>query len=181
MISECVRLFAIFFRIGLFSIGGGYVMLPMLKRELIERRQWLTEEELLNYFAIGQSTPGIIAINTATFVGYQRAGILGAVISVLGMVTPSLIIIMSIAAFFSWFQQWPVVQKALAGMRIAVSMVLLFMVYDLVRKAIKDWLGMVLAVVAFVVVAVLGVSPVAVVLGAMVVGLLTVRRYGGSA
>lgn len=179
MASECIRLFIIFFRIGLFSIGGGYVMLPMLKRELIEQRGWLTDEELLNYYAIGQSTPGIIAINTATFVGYQRAGILGAVISVLGMVTPSLVIIMSIAAFFSWFQQWPLVQKALAGMRIAVSMLLVYMVYELIRKAVTDWLGVILAITAFVVVAIFGVSPVAVVLGSAVVGLLTVGRYGG--
>ncbi|MDY0091470.1 MAG: chromate transporter, partial [Candidatus Vecturithrix sp.] len=105
MLQELLRLYSVFFRIGVFSIGGGYVMLAMLQDEVVEKYKWLTHEELLNYYAISQAAPGINAINTATFVGYKRGGVLGAIIATAGMVTPSLIIITIIAIFFTRFQE----------------------------------------------------------------------------
>ncbi|AQQ71910.1 putative chromate transport protein [Limihaloglobus sulfuriphilus] len=170
--GESLRLFAAFFKIGLFTIGGGYVMLPMLRRELVENRGWLTDEDVLNYFAIGQSTPGVIAVNTATFVGYRRAGVAGALFASAGMLAPSLIIIVTIAAFFSHFQDIPIVQKAFAGMRIGVSMLLVYIVITLWRKAVKDIFGAVLGIGAFVSVLVFGISPIPVVITAAVAGLL---------
>jgi chromate transporter len=171
-LTECGRLFAAFFKIGLFTIGGGYVMLPLLRRELVEKRGWLTDEDILNYFAIGQSTPGIIAINTATFVGYRRAGVGGAISATAGMLVPSLLVIVTIAAFFSQFQDIPIVQKAFAGMRIGVSVLLVYIVIHLCRKAVRDIFGAVLAAGAFVSVLALGISPIPVVITAAAAGLL---------
>ena len=103
MIKELFALVVSFFKIGIMTFGGGYAMLPMLQRELVENRKWVTEEEILNYFAIGQCTPGVIAVNTATFVGYKRCKIPGAIFATIGVVLPSMIIITIIAAVLSTF------------------------------------------------------------------------------
>lgn len=113
--KDLMNLFIIFFRIGAFTFGGGYAMLPALQMELVEKRSWVSDEEILDYYAIGQCTPGIIAINTATFVGYKRKGLIGGIVATLGMVAPSLIIITTIAAFFKHFQDIEVVQRAFGG------------------------------------------------------------------
>ena len=102
-------LFLTFAKIGVCTFGGGYAMLPILQRELVEKRGWATEEELSDYFAIGQCTPGIIAVNTATFVGHSRKGAAGGVVATLGLVFPCLVIIMLIAAFLQNFAEQPVV------------------------------------------------------------------------
>ena len=99
-----LQLFIIFARIGGFTFGGGYAMLPMLQKELVENKGWTTNEELIDYYAIGQCTPGVIAVNVATFVGYKTKGVLGGIFATLGMITPSLIIVGLIAAFISGFQ-----------------------------------------------------------------------------
>ena len=96
-----VELFFVFFKIGAVTFGGGLAMLPIIEKELVIKRNWVTKDTLLDYFAIGQATPGIIAVNVATFLGYSRAGILGAIIATLGVVTPSIIIISIIAKFLS--------------------------------------------------------------------------------
>ena len=108
-------LFLTFAKIGVCTFGGGYAMLPILQREVVEKKGWATEEELTDYFAIGQCTPGIIAVNTATFIGQKYKGILGGVLATLGVVFPSLIIITLIAAFLQNFASYPVVAHALAG------------------------------------------------------------------
>lgn len=172
MLRNLYSLFCILFKIGFFSVGGGYVMLPLLRRELVERRDWITDEELVNYYAIGQSTPGIIAINTATFIGFKRAGIIGSCVATFAMVLPSLIIIIIIAAFFSRFQGNPIVSSALCGVRIVVSLILVFTVFSLIRKTVKDWLSIVITSIAFIVIVVFRVSPILVVLSSAVVGLL---------
>lgn len=107
MLKEMADLFFTFARIGGLTFGGGYAMLPMLQKEVVENRGWATEEELTDYYAIGQCTPGIIAINTATFVGYRRFGVLGGVVATAGVVFPSLVIITIIAAFISNFADLP--------------------------------------------------------------------------
>ncbi|MDD3921386.1 MAG: chromate transporter, partial [Eubacteriales bacterium] len=126
-------LFTSFFRIGLFTFGGGYAMLPMLQREVVEKRGWATEEELLNYFAVGQCTPGIIAVNTATFVGYKQKKTMGGVVATLGVVIPSIIIITAIAALLSNFAHIPAVQHAFSGIRIAVAALIVSAVIRLFR------------------------------------------------
>ena len=171
MIRELLNLFFIFFKIGLFSIGGGYVMLPMLRREMVEDRDWLSDSELIDYYAIAQATPGIIAINTATFVGYKRRGVWGALASTAGMVGPSLIIITIIAMFFARFQDEVIVQKALRGIRVAVAVLLSFTVASLIKKAVHRLLGVILFLGAFAGVALIGLSPIPILLTAAFIGL----------
>ena len=113
--KDLMNLFIIFFRIGAFTFGGGYAMLPALQMELVEKRSWVSDEEILDYYAIGQCTPGIIAINTATFVGYKRKGLIGGIVATLGMVAPSLIIITTIAAFLSTFRILKLFKGPLVG------------------------------------------------------------------
>ncbi len=153
-------------------------MLPMLRDELIEKRGWLTDEELLDYYAIGQATPGIIAINTATFVGYRKRGIPGAVVSTVGMVTPSLIIIMIIAVFLPRFQEIALVQKAFLGIRVAVSVLLVNTLISLVKKGWRSPVEVIISVAAFIAAAVFSFSPVPVIIAGAAVGLIksTVER-----
>ncbi len=147
--DELIKLVSVFFRIGLFTVGGGYAMLPMLQREVVEKYKWLTEEEILNIYAIGQSTPGIIAINVATFVGTRRKGLTGAIAATLGMVLPSLIIITLIAAFFTEFKDNAYAKSAFEGVRAAVAGLLVIIVAQMVKKAVTDILGYLLMFGAF--------------------------------
>lgn len=171
MIKEICELVVSFFKIGIMTFGGGYAMLPMLQRELVESRKWVTEEEILNYFAIGQCTPGVIAVNTATFVGYKRCKIPGAIFATIGVVLPSMIIITIIAAVLSNFAHIPAVQHAFAGIRIAVSALIVASVIKLIKTNVKSIAQIIIAVAAFVLVAVFGQNPVFAVIGAAVAGL----------
>jgi len=146
--KELVDLFLTFARIGGFTFGGGYAMLPMLQKEVVEGRKWVTEDELMDYYAIGQCTPGIIAVNTATFVGYRVKGILGGIFATLGVVAPSLVIITVIAAFLKNFADYAIVKNAFAGIRICVVALILQAVIKLGKKSIKDlWAGIIFAII----------------------------------
>ena len=134
----CVDLFWTFARIGVCTFGGGYAMLPILQRELVEKRNWATEEELSDYFAIGQCTPGIIAVNTATFVGHKLKGAVGGVSATLGLVFPCLVIIMLIAAFLQNFADLPVVVHAFNGVRACVCALILSSVLKLRKSTVVD-------------------------------------------
>ena len=158
--KECFNMYWTFFFIGSITFGGGYAVLPILIREIVEKRRWLSEEALLDYFAISQSTPGIIFINIATFVGYRKKGFWGALFSTLGVVTPSLILITAIAAFLQNLESIPWVQHAFAGIRIAVSALIASTVWNLAVKNVRTWLKAALAVLAFVTVAILQLSPI---------------------
>ena len=129
-------LFLTFARIGGLTFGGGYAMLPMLQKEVVEARHWATEEELMDYYAIGQCTPGIIAVNTATFVGRKVKGNLGGIIATLGVVFPSFVIISLIAAFISNFADLAVVKNAFAGIRVCVCVLIFNAVVKLYKKAV---------------------------------------------
>ncbi|MBE6912176.1 MAG: chromate transporter [Ruminococcaceae bacterium] len=171
MLRDILKLFLIFFRIGAFTFGGGYAMIPILEREFVTERGWITSDDMLNYVAIGQSTPGIIAVNMATFIGYRRRGFLGSLSATLGVITPSLIIISIIAAFISNFSEYAYVQKALSGINIAVAVILVSAVRDLGRKSITDMVGLALAVIAFVSVVVFDVNSIWLILFSLVVGI----------
>lgn len=166
------QLFIIFARIGGFTFGGGYAMLPMLQKELVDNKGWTTNEELIDYYAIGQCTPGVIAVNVATFVGYKTKGVLGGIFATLGMVTPSLIIVGIIAAFLHGFQDYEVVQWAFSGIRAAVVALILSAMWKIAKKSLVD----IFAVIIFLAVTVLSfftdISPVVFVLVAGVCGLL---------
>ena len=136
--NKYLDLFLTFARIGGLTFGGGYAMLPMLQKEVVEKRGWATEEELMDYYALGQCTPGIIAVNTATFVGQNTAGNLGGIIATLGVVFPSLIIINLIAMFLQNFADLPVVQNAFAGIRVCVCGLVFNAVVKLWKKAVVD-------------------------------------------
>ncbi len=131
-------LFTAWFKMGLFTFGGGYAMLPMIQKEVIEKYKWATEDEVMDYYAIGQCTPGIIAVNTATFVGYKVKGYLGGIVATLGVVSPSLIIITLITALISNFSQLEVVQHALQGIQVAVCVLMFVAVEKLLKKGVKD-------------------------------------------
>ena len=164
-------MYAAFFRVGLFTFGGGYAMLPMLQREVVNHYGWATDEELLDCYAIGQCTPGVIAVNTATFVGYKKRGVIGGIMTTLGVITPSLIIITLVAAILRPYMDNPYVLRAFAGIRVAVSALITASVVKLGKKSLKDWRGIALCAAAFAVVALGGVSPVWVTLGAALIGL----------
>ena len=131
-------LFLTFAKVGVCTFGGGYAMLPILQREVVEKKGWATDEELTDYFAVGQCTPGIIAVNTATFVGCKHKGVLGGVLTTLGVVFPSLVIITVIAAFLSNFADIPVVQHALAGINAAVVALIAASVLKLGKSTLKN-------------------------------------------
>lgn len=133
-----VQLYISWFKMGLFTFGGGYAMLPMIQKEVIEKYHWATEEEIMEYYAIGQCTPGIIAVNTATFVGYCQKGIAGAIASTLGVVSPSFIIIGLIASLISNFSELEVVQHALSGINVAVCMLMIYSIQGLWKKNLKN-------------------------------------------
>ncbi len=134
-----VDLFLTFARIGVCTFGGGYAMLPILQRELVENKKWATETELADYYAVGQCTPGIIAVNTATFVGRSQAGIAGGIVATLGLVFPSLVIIMVIAAFLQNFMHLEFVVHAFNGVRAGVVALILSSVIKLFKNAVIDW------------------------------------------
>ena len=134
-----IDLFLTFARIGVCTFGGGYAMLPILQRELVEDKKWATEEELADYYAVGQCTPGIIAVNTSTFVGRSQGGIAGGIIATLGLVFPSLVIIMVIAAFLQNFMHLEVVVHAFNGVRAGVVALILSSVIKLFKNAVIDW------------------------------------------
>ena len=118
--KKLLELMAIFLKIGCFMFGGGSAMLPLLQEELVDKRQWLTKDKLMDYYTIGQSTPGIIAVNVATFTGYTRAGIIGAVLATLSLITIPILIILSLANILSVYMSNPYVAKAFVGIRIVV-------------------------------------------------------------
>ena len=165
-----VQLFTAFFKIGLFTFGGGMSMLPMLQRELVESKQWLTEEEILNYFAIGQCTPGIIAVNVATFCGYKRAGLSGAIVSTVGIVCPSWIVITLIAGSISRFSDIVWIQRAMKGVYVAVAALLARAVFTFGKKIITDFVTAGIAVGAFLAMSVWNVSGILIVLVAGIIG-----------
>lgn len=159
-----------FFRIGLFTIGGGYAILPMLKKEFVEEKGILTEDELLDFYAISQSTPGIISTNVSTFIGYKEGGLLGVVFSTIGIITPSLIIIMIIAAFFDNFTEIVFIQKAFIGIRIVILALILNAVVKMGKKSIKNFMGFAILIASFISVSWGGVTPIIVLFIAGIIG-----------
>ena len=163
-------LFAAFFRIGLFTFGGGYAMLPMLQRETVDKHHWITEDEILDCYAIGQCTPGVISVNTATYVGYRQGKTPGAIVATLGQVLPSVIIITIIAAVLQNLMEYEAVVRAFAGIRVAVAALVLVAVSKLFKKSVHGKLGFAVFLAVFLLSAVLKLSPVWVVLAAILLG-----------
>lgn len=159
-----------FFKMGLFTFGGGYAMLPLLQREIVDNKGWASEEQLLDYYAIGQSTPGIIAVNTASFVGYFQGGVVGAILATIGLVLPSVIIILLVATILRQFTEAALLQHAFGGIRIAVSALVSFSIYRLGKAGIVDRLALIWTTLSFAAIAFFNVSPLWIVLASFAVG-----------
>lgn len=162
-----------FIKIGFLTIGGGYVMLPMMQSELIDKKHWITEEELLDYYAVGQSTPGIIAVNVATFVGYKKAGITGGIVATLGIISPSLIIITALAGVIQSIDQYPNVQKAMSGINVAVCALITDATLNFIKKGVKNFVTLLVLLASFLLIYYVKVPSYLIVLGAAFLGAIT--------
>ena len=178
--KTCLDLFLTFAKIGFFTFGGGYAMIPLIQKEAAERRQWITEEDLLEIVAIAESTPGPIAINAATFVGYRRAGFWGSLFATLGMVLPSFAVILLLSFLLEAFQAFRPVAYAFRGVRAGVLALILKALWSMWKKAPKKLFSYFVMAAAFVCVALLRVPVALVILGCALAGLafllLTERR-----
>ena len=171
-------LFVTFAKVGVCTFGGGYAMLPILQREVVEKKGWATDEELTDYFAIGQCTPGVIAVNTATFIGHKYKGIPGGILATLGVVFPSVVIITAIAAFLANFADIPVVQHAMGGINACVVATIASSVLKLGKSSIKDKFTAAIYVVVLALAFLLKLSPVLLIILAGLAGLLLSRKAG---
>ena len=170
-------LFWTFARMGVLTYGGGYAMLPILQREVVEKKKWVTEDEVLDYYALGQCTPGIIAVNVATFIGKKKKGTWGGIVATLGVIFPSLVIITVIAMCLQHFSEYPVVQHAFAGIRASVLIMILDAAYKFGKKSVKDafsFIVFILVAVGMIVCELLpvSVSPVWFILAAAFAGIV---------
>ena len=161
-----------FARIGGVTFGGGYAMLPMLEREAVEKKQWISQEELLDYYAVAQCTPGIIASNTAALIGYKVNGAVGSVAASLGVVAPSYVIITLIAVFLAGFMDVVWVQHALAGVQACVAALILSSVVKLWKKSVVDQITMLIFLISAILVILCDLSPVIVVVSMALCGIL---------
>lgn len=167
-----LKLFAAFAKVGVMTFGGGYAMIPILEREIVDRQGWASSEELMDYYAVGQCTPGVIAVNTATFIGRKVKGWLGGVVATLGVIFPSVVIICIIAGILTNFADIPAVQSAFAGIRVCVCVLIFNAVVKLWKKAVPDKAALVLALLVFGLSLFLDLSPIVFVLFCAAAGIL---------
>lgn len=158
--KKILQLFLSFMKIGALSFGGGYAMLPLLHREIVEKRKWATEEELIDYYALSQCTPGAISVNTATFVGRKNGGVPGGIAATLGVVFPSLVVITAVSALLTSYSHLEIVRHAFAGVRACVSVLIINAVVKLWRSSVLDRLTFVIFVIVFLGSALTKISPV---------------------
>ena len=173
-----LQIFLSFCVVGALTFGGGYAMLPILTREVVERRGWIGEDEVLDLYAIGQCLPGIIAVNTALFIGRKLKGMLGGVAAMLGVVTPSVIVITAVAMVLSKFIDIPFVQHMFAGIRVTVAALILGTVIKLFSRSVKNALHITVCVVVFALMTFVKLSPVYIVIAAALLGVFVGRRTG---
>ena len=163
------RIFAVFAKVGAFTIGGGYAMIPVIQDEM-SRRGWISEEELPDIVALSQSAPGVMAVNISIFAGYRLRGIRGSIAATLGSITPSFLIILAIAMAFTAFRDNPWVERAFMGIRPAVIALIAVPMVRMAKKSCKAWWAWLVAIAALVLVAFLNVSPIDILLVVMVIG-----------
>lgn len=171
-LKKSLTLFTTFFKIGAFTFGGGYAMIPLIEKEVVEKKGWIESRDILDVFAIAESTPGPIAINTATFIGYKIAGVFGAFCATTGVVLPSFIIISLISALLNEFADLQAVQFAFRGIRAGVLALIIKALYSMYKQCPKNAYGYVIMALAFVLTAFLKVNVLIVLLGAAILGLV---------
>jgi len=170
------ELFCIFAHVSAITIGGGYVMFPLMKREVVDTRGWITDEEMVDYYALGQSIPGIIAMNTATLVGYRKRGIPGAICSAAGMAAPSILAILAIVLFLMPWIDHPLVQQAFFGIRAAVVAIMLMAVWQVGSKSARSLPKALIAVGAFAAITALHLHPVILIIAGGLLGWVLFRK-----
>lgn len=175
--ADLLQLFIVFFKMGAFTFGGGYAMLPIIQEEIVNKRGWATDDEILDYYAIGQSTPGIIAVNTATFIGYNKKGIIGGIVATLGIVSPSIIIITVIAAFFENFQDYIVVQHALSAVRVVVAALILNTVIKMHKDSVSGRISNIIFILSFLILVFFNINPIFVIVVSAVVGIIQMTSH----
>ena len=168
--KEILDLYLAFLRIGFVNFGGGYAMLPLLEMDLVTKRGWTTLDKLTDYYAIGQCTPGVIALNVSTFIGYSRKGIPGAITATLGFLTGPIMIILAIAAFLTNFAEIPAVQHAFAGIRVCVCVLILNAILKLRKKSVPDRVSFIVYLVVFLLTAFSALLPFAIPAAGLVIG-----------
>jgi chromate transporter len=174
--KQFINLFLTFFKMGCLTFGGGYAMLPVVEREVIARKGWITREEVLDYYTIAQVTPGVIAVNVSTFIGYKRKGVGGGIVATLGFILPGITLVTIIALCVQRFASFPAFQSAFAGVRVAVAALILDTVLKLCKSVFKDRAALIIFILAFALSAFLSLSPVLLILAA---GLAGFCRYRG--
>ena len=157
--KKLFELFWIFAKIGISTFGGGYAILPILEHELTEKRKWVTAEEIADYYAIGQCTPGIISVNVATFIGYKQKGILGGIFSTLGIIFPSILIISLIAVFIESYKNLEFIQNAFNGIKVCVGALIISAVFKLWKSSITDKTTLLIFIITFMFSLILDLSP----------------------
>lgn len=170
--TSLIKLFYTFASIGAITFGGGYAMLPFLEREVVEKNKWTTEEEILDYYSLSQCTPGIIAVNVSTFIGYKERGVIGAIVATLGMVFPSLIIITTITAILTNFSDNEFVRMAFSGIRVAVCALILNSIIKLSKKSIIDKVTLIIFISIFALLFLSNLSTILVIIAGVFLGLL---------
>lgn len=168
--KELLEIFVTFFKIGAFTIGGGYAMLPLIEKEVVDQKKWVKEEEIVDIFAIVQSVPGVIAINTAMFVGYKKARVKGAVSAALGVILPSFLIIIAIYYVLSGIKDNMFIQKAFEGVRAGVTALILLTAIKLSKKTIKNYTAAIIAVIAFILMVFFEMHAILIVIAGGIVG-----------
>jgi len=166
------NLFLSFVKIGAFTFGGGYAMIPLIQKEVVERRKWITDKEILEIIAIAESTPGPIAVNAATFIGYKTAGFAGAFLATMGVVLPSFVIIAAVSFVLRQFESLRVVQYAFQGIRAGVLALIVKAFASMYKQCPKNGISYVIAVLAFLLVAVFEINVLAVIVICAVIGLV---------
>lgn len=172
ILKKSLRLFTVFFRIGMFTFGGGYAMIPYIEKEIVEKNKWIESEDIIDIFAVVQSLPGVIAVNSSTFVGYRVSGLAGAFTATLGVILPSYLIITIIALFFYNFRNYPYVNEAFYGIQAGVAALMCHVVYKLGKKSIRSVLSIALALAAFLALVIFGAPAIGVILIAGIIGLV---------
>ena len=170
--KKLFELFWVFAKIGVSTFGGGYAMLPILERELAEKKKWVTTEEIADYYAIGQCTPGVISVNTATFIGYKQKGILGGIVATLGIIFPSILIISIIASFIESYKNLDFIQIAFNGIKICVGALIVSAVFKLWKSSVKDKTTLLIFAIAFIISLIFDLSPIVLLVFAGLIGWL---------
>ena len=181
MPTSLFKLFATFFRIGLFTFGGGYAMIPLLERDIVQRNAWIKPTEFTDLLALAQSAPGVFAVNMAVFVGYRLRGVAGAVAAAFGCALPSVVIILLIALFFRQFRHIEVVNNIFKGLRPVVVALIAVPVFNVAKSAKIRWATLWIPVLAALLIVFVGVSPIYVIIAAGVLGFVYGRMKGGKA